>query len=191
MQTLSGEKNNTMRNKIDYILIRQHHKLHINDCRAYSGTRIDSDHRLVIAAVKEKLSKLKHKGTKLIKTDIQCHPSLHSIELYQNEIHKLYKYSHDFSTKNTQSKWTNLMNILTTAAKVSTQINKHSNSQFDNEIKKSLDKQKNIKNNLNTINFKEGNQESEYKALQKERNLIMRQLRQRLRKKMQDKLSKK
>ena len=68
------------------------------------------------------------------------------------------------------------MNILTTAAKVSTHINKHSNSQFDNEIKKSSKKQKNIKNNLNAINFKEGNK----KKLQKERNLIMRQLRQKL-----------
>ena len=56
--------------------------------------------------------------------------------------------------------------------------NKHSNSQFDNEIKQLSDKQKNIKNNLDAINFKEGNQESKYKKLQKERNLIMRQLRQ-------------
>ena len=30
-QTLSGEKNNIIRNQIDYIQIRQHHKLHIND----------------------------------------------------------------------------------------------------------------------------------------------------------------
>ena len=59
----------------------------MNDCRAYSGTIIDSDHRLVIAAVKEKWSKLKHKSTNLIKTDIQSHPSQHSIEQYQNEIH--------------------------------------------------------------------------------------------------------
>ena len=137
-------KNNIIRNQIDYILIQQHHKLHINDCRAYSGTRIDSDHRLVIAVIKEKLSKLKHNSTNFIKTDIQCHPSQHSIELYQNEIHKLYKNSHDFSTKNTQSKWTNLMNILCTAAKVSTHMNKHLNSQFDHEIKNLSDKQKNI-----------------------------------------------
>ena len=68
------------------------------------------------------------------------------------------------------------MNILTTAAMVSTHINKHSNSQFDNEIKKLSGKQRNIKNNLNAINFKEGNQESKYKKLQKERNLIMRQV---------------
>ena len=163
-------KNNIIRNQIDYILIRQHHKLHINDCRAYSGTRIDSDHRLV-AAIKEKLSKLKHKSTNLIKTDIQGHPSQHSIELYQNEIHKSYMNSHDFSTKNTQSKWTNLMNILTTAAKVSTHINKHSNSQFDNEINKLSDRQKNIKNNLNAINFKERNKESKYKETAKRQKL--------------------
>ena len=169
-----------MRNQIDYILIRQHHKLHINDSRAYSGTRIDSDHILVIAAIKEKWLKLKHKSTNLIKTDIQSHPSQHSIELYQNEIHKLYKNSHDFSTKNTQSKWTNLMNILCTAAKVSTHMNKHSNSQFDNEITKLSDKQKNIKNNLNAINFKEGNQISKYKKLQIDRNLFMHQLRKKL-----------
>ena len=54
------------------------------------------------------------------------------------------------------------MNISTTAAKVSTRIT-HSNSQLDNEIKKISDKQNNIKNNLNAINFKEGNQESKYK----------------------------
>ena len=72
------------------------------------------------------------------------------------------------------------MNILTTAAKVSTHMNKHSNSQFDNEIKKLLDKQKNIKNNLDAIYFKEGNQISKYKKLQIERNLIMRHLRQKL-----------
>ena len=87
-QTLSGEKNNIIRNQIDYILVRQHHKLHINDCRAFSGTRIDSDHRLVISAIKEKWSKLKHKCTNLIKTYIQFLPSQHSIELHQNEIHK-------------------------------------------------------------------------------------------------------
>ena len=139
------KKNNIIRNQIDYIPIRQHHKLHINDSRAYSGTRIDSDHRLVIAAVKEKWSKFKHNRTNLIKTDIPSHPSQHSIELYQNYIHKLYKNSHDLSTKNTQSKWTNLMNIVTTAAKVSTHINKHSNSRFDNEIKKLSDKQKKTK----------------------------------------------
>ena len=103
---------------------------------------MDSDHRLVIAAVKENWSKLKHKSTNLVKTDIQSHPSQQSIELYQNGIHKLYKNSHDFSTKNIQSKWKNVVNILTTAAKVSTHINKLSNSEFDNEIKKLSDKQK-------------------------------------------------
>ena len=72
------------------------------------------------------------------------------------------------------------MNILTTAARVSTHMNKHSNTQFDNEIKKLSDKQKNIKNNLNAINFKEGNQISKCKKLQIERNLIMRQLRLKL-----------
>ena len=46
------------------------------------------------------------------------------------------------------------MNILSTAAKVSTHMNKHSNSQFDNEIKKFTYKQKNLKNNLNAINLK-------------------------------------
>ena len=61
-------------------------------------------------------------------------------------------------------------------------MNKHSNHQFDSEIKKSSHRQKNIKNNLNAINFKEGNQESKYKKLRKERNLIMRQLRQKLKK---------
>ena len=70
------------------------------------------------------------------------------------------------------------MDILRTAAKVSTHMNKHSNSQFDNEIKKLSDKQKNIKNNLNSINIRDGNQISKYKKLQIERNLIMRQLRQ-------------
>ena len=67
------------------------------------------------------------------------------------------------------------MNILSTAAKVSTL-----NSQFDNEIKKLSDKQKNIKNNQNAVNFKEGNQISKYKKLQIERNLVMRQLRLKL-----------
>ena len=56
---------------------------------------------------------------------------------------------------NTQNKWTKLMNILNTAAMVSTHINKHSNSTLDIEIYKLSDKQKNIKNNLNAINFKE------------------------------------
>ena len=55
-------------------------------------------------------------------------------------------------------------------------LNKHSNSQFDNEIKKLSDKQKNIKNNLNAINFKEGNQESKYKKMQMEGNIVMRQI---------------
>ena len=127
------------------------------------GVKGNSDHRLVIAATKEKLSKLKYKSKNLIKTDIQSHPSQHSIELYQNKIHKLYKNSQDFRTKNTQSKWTNLMNIISNAANVSTHMNKHLNSQFNNEIKKLSDKQKNIKNNLNAINIKEGYQISKYK----------------------------
>ena len=50
------------------------------------------------------------------------------------------------------------MNILSTAAKVPTHMNKHSNSKFDNERKKISDRQKHIKNNLNAINFKKGNQ---------------------------------
>ena len=75
------------------------------------------------------------------------------------------------------------MNILSTAAQVSTDINKHSNSQFDYEIKKLSDKQKNIKNNLNAINSKEENQIRKYKKLQVKRNLIMRQLRQKLKEK--------
>ena len=41
-QTLTGEKNNIIINQIENILTRQHHKLHINDCRAYSGTIISS-----------------------------------------------------------------------------------------------------------------------------------------------------
>ena len=63
------------------------------------------------------------------------------------------------------------MNILITAAHLSTHMNKHSNSQFDNEIKKLSDKQKHIKNNLNAINLKEGNQESEYKKTAKRKKL--------------------
>ena len=72
------------------------------------------------------------------------------------------------------------MNILSTAAKMSTHMNKHLNSQFDKEIKKLSDKQKYIKNNQHAINFNEGNQISRYKKLQIERNLVMRQLRQKL-----------
>ena len=72
------------------------------------------------------------------------------------------------------------MNILSTAAKVSTHMNKHLNIQCDNAIKKLSDMQKNIKNNQNAINIKEGNQISKYKKLQIERNLIMCQLRQKL-----------
>ena len=62
-----------------------------------------------------------------------------------------------------QRKWTKLKSILTTTAKVSTHINKHFNSELNNEIKKLSDKQKNIKNNQNALNFKEGNQESQQK----------------------------
>ena len=68
------------------------------------------------------------------------------------------------------------MNIVSTAAKVSTQINKHCNRQIDNEIKKLSDKQKNIENNQNAINLKERNQISKYKKQQIERNFIIRQL---------------
>ena len=83
------------------------------------------------------------------------------------------------------------MSILSTAAKVSTHMNKHLNSQFDNEIKKLSDKQKNIKNNQNAINFEEGNQISKYKKLQIERNLVMRQLRQKLKKEKARKIEQK
>ena len=68
-----------IRNHVNYILVRRHHKLHINDCRAYSGTRIDSNHSLVIAASKEKLSKLKHKSTNLVKATFKATP--HSTQL--------------------------------------------------------------------------------------------------------------
>ena len=80
--------------------------------------------------------------------------------------------------------------MLSTAAKVSTHMNNHSNSQFDNKIKKLSDKQKNIKNNLNAISSKEENQISKYKKQQIERNSLMRQLLQKLKEKRQDKLSK-
>ena len=53
-KTLSREKNKIMLNQIDYSHLRQHHKLHINDRRAYSGRGIDSGHRLDIATIKEK-----------------------------------------------------------------------------------------------------------------------------------------
>ena len=65
--------------------------------------------------IKEKWSKLKQDSINVIETDIQYHPSQHSIEQYQNEIHKIYRNSHDLRTKNARSKWTKLMNILNTA----------------------------------------------------------------------------
>ena len=75
------------------------------------------------------------------------------------------------------------MNILTTAAKVSTHRSKHSNSQFNNELKKLSDKENKLKNNLKALRSKEGSNECQYERQQKpqkEKNIIMRQLRQKL-----------
>ena len=71
------------------------------------------------------------------------------------------------------------MNILTTAAKVS--INTHKLIQIVNwSMEKKSNKQNNIKNKLNALNIKEVNKTIQYKKQQKKRNLIMRQIWQRI-----------
>ena len=55
--------------------MKQDTKVYITDCRAYAGTKLNRDHRLVIAKTKTKWSHHKKNLAHPLKDDIQCNPS--------------------------------------------------------------------------------------------------------------------
>ena len=57
-------RRNPYRNQIDYVIVRQQHKLLIKNSRSYSGTNTFTDHRLVKTEIIAKWHKLKKTNTR-------------------------------------------------------------------------------------------------------------------------------
>ena len=96
-------------NQIDYILCR--FKQHLKDCRAYSGTIMSSDHRLLIAKVfLEKVHRYRQHGGRTATFDVA--PLTRDAEVrqrYQEEVTKL------LDTKQTLT-WPQVMEVIQLAA---------------------------------------------------------------------------
>ena len=109
----SPHTTNPIRNQIDYIMVRQEHRLFLNDARSYSGTTTFSDHRLVLAKLNLNWYRKTVKKSRTRKIDFS--------KLNDAEQRRMYQDSVSSKLMNTtpidvQEKWTSITTACTEAS---------------------------------------------------------------------------
>ena len=96
----NGElRRHPVRNQIDYIIVRRRDLKSIHDSRSYSGTQTRSDHRLILATVKDAIPTQKRKYNATIKPDYDKLRIPDFSDLYkqtlQEKIENTFKTNHN------------------------------------------------------------------------------------------------
>ena len=99
-----------VRNQIDYIIVRRRDLRSIHDSRSYSGMQTRSDHRLILATVKDAIPTQKRKYNATIKPDYDKLRIPDFSDLYkqtlQEKIENTFKTNH-----NIQEQWDSLVEL--------------------------------------------------------------------------------
>ena len=150
-------RRNPIRNQIDYILVKKHHIRHITNSRSYSGTTLDSDHRLVIIDTDVIWTKLKPKNKQ--KPSIFNTDPDHILE-YQRKIKESYRSlpdsirSDNQNENPTQTAWNQIVKTCLSATAQTTK-QKPTVSPVEIELQKLSKTQKDIRNKINTTQNKD------------------------------------
>ena len=97
--------NKKVRNQIDYILVRNYHRIFINDSRSYSGMMSFSDHRLVMAKFNINWQRKTPGKIKTRKYDIAKLKLPDVREKYQKRVKELLS---SVEARNEQESWNNI-----------------------------------------------------------------------------------
>ena len=158
------ERRARYRNQIDYILVKKHRGVKINNSRSYGGMITTSDHKLVMTHCT-----FKWPYTNISKAEPQIHiDNLRNENLkdeYQKEVTKIM--SENSSHENNQQKWITIVKATTTAAKNILGIKPKHKHSCNPQIIELSKKQKNIRLQIDTAKLE--NKQS----LRKERNEIL------------------
>ena len=158
-------KRNPVRNQIDYILTKTTNLRYVTDCRSYSGTITDSDHRLVIANTIIPRHKTPQNKTKTNNLHGDALTDTQTREAYQNAFTKHYKQE-----TTPQKIWTNIIHSIQEAIH-EIKPNKHQGNkdkQADKHIRTLSQQQKQIRQQINATTNKDTRH-----TLQQKRNKIL------------------
>ena len=165
-------KGKIIRNQIDYILVRNFHKIFIQDSRLYAGTMTFSDHRLVMA--KFKINWIRKTPGKVVskKYDIEKLKNPEYRNKYQIRVKEILS---KLKAKNEQERWDNIVQACHDATEeVLGKIKpvKAGKAIDDPEVKKLSEEQKKLRldmNSMDDLNVR--------KEFQKKRNEKLREVR--------------
>ena len=150
---VNKENNKTVNvfNQIDYIICQTSQKNILMNARSYSGTQVNSDHRLVVARMRTEpyhLHKIrKQKTSRPINT-----ARLHDPEIRTNYEQNIKKQFQDLQNKqheHVQQKWNEAVSTLTKTAEeiigMKNTVNNNNNRTHDDEIDKMSNEQKKLR----------------------------------------------
>eukprot|EP00794_Sanderia_malayensis_P021165 gene21165-23243_t len=170
-------------NQIDYIICPENRKHTLIDARSYSGTKVNSDHRMVICRLRIEPFKLFRKTKSRNKTPFNCTALIKDENVrikYKNEIEKELQEckSNDWRTIKEIIKNSG-QNHLGQFKKIGPNQRTH-----DQEIQELSEKQKQLRLNLSRCH-----DVTEYKAMKKERNKILHEIKQKLKQNKEQELN--
>ena len=172
-------------NQIDYIICPGKRKHVLINARSYGGRQVNSDHRIVICRLRIEPFKLFRRATSTNKTPFNCTALIKDKNLqakYKNEIEKELQQckSNDWSTIK-EIIINSAQNHLGHVKKVGPNQRTH-----DQDIQELSEKQKQLRLNLSRCH-----DVIEYKAMKKERNKILHEIKQRLKQNEEQELNQK
>ncbi|XP_013163277.1 PREDICTED: uncharacterized protein LOC106114561 [Papilio xuthus] len=104
-------------NQIDHVLVDSRHYSNLLDVRTHRGANIDSDHFLVVAKIRARISNLKYKKhQKENKYNIQLLKNDNVRTHYQSEIENLLAATDQNESEDPEHQWRKLQNIIHVAA---------------------------------------------------------------------------
>ena len=165
----SGEfknnRNNPVRNQIDYLIVKNESKHKIRDSRSYSGIFTDTDHRLVKLEIREEIIKYKTNKCNAKKFDFD--------KLNNSKIEKEYKENVEKYMKNSdgKDKWKLIKEACSKASEQSLGLLENKTRSSDPNIKSLAEKQKTLRIQIQSLTDKEKRID-----LQNKRNKLMNEI---------------
>jgi hypothetical protein len=172
-----------MVNQIDHVVINKRHTSSITDVRSCSGPNSDSDHFLVKAMVRERLSNaLKYKGRKKKRWNIDKLKN-EDLNLYQQKINE--KLEHTDGIQDVQREWNKIKNVIVKAPKESLgeKKGKRNEEWFDEECRMAIQEKNNMRKNMlqrmtrsSRETYQEQRRRSNKTCWEKKRGMLKRQI---------------
>ena len=177
-EKINDLRRNPVRNQIDYILIRKRTLKCTLDSRSYSGTNINSDHRLVKMSIRLDY-KFRRSKSKKFENGVLDVEKLENKEVAHNYKLKLEErlMNTELESLDVKQQWSSVASVCYETAEeiIGIKANNNRQSKSQNPVIKSLsDKQKALRLQINSVH------ENNRMKLMKERNRVMHELHYRL-----------